>query len=506
MLSYRLVEGPAGLTVGSNGLVRWTPTEAQGPSTNQLQVAVSDGLVSVTNLVEIRVIEANQPPVWSGDATLTLDEGVLLERSVLATDADRPAQALAYTLVSGPVGLSISQSGLMQWRPSEAQGPSTNLVRITVSDGVEAVARDYTLVVREINQSPVWGAEPARVTSEGSPYQFRLGATDLDLPAQSLVYRLLSGPVGLSVNADGLVQWSPTEAQGPSTNDVVVAVSDGILSVTNRVRIQVQEINANPVWFGSTTVRSTEGQTLSFQLPVQDADLPQQALRFTLDSGPVGLQVSTNGLLSWTPTEAQGPSTNQVRLRVSDGVVAIALEFQVTVAESNAAPVWTTVVGTRRVSEGSLMTFTVSATDSDLPAQPLTYRLLSGPWGLTVSNGVVNWRPTEVQGPSTNRVSIGVSDGVVSTPLEFDVIVRDAIVGSPGPTLGLLVRPDGGLGLRLSGIAGGRYRVEQLTVLGGTWVPVPGVSEVVTEGTNAPTSIQLPANAAPGLFIRLRKL
>jgi hypothetical protein len=187
-------------------------------------------------------------------------------------------------------------------------------------------------------------------------------------------------------------------------------------------------------------------------------------------------------------------------------VVAIALEFQVTVAESNAAPVWTTVVGTRRVSEGSLMTFTVSATDSDLPAQPLTYRLLSGPWGLTVSNGVVNWRPTEVQGPSTNRVSIGVSDGVVSTPLEFDVIVRDAIVGSPGPTLGLLVRPDGGLGLRLSGIAGGRYRVEQLTVLGGTWVPVPGVSEVVTEGTNAPTSIQLPANAAPGLFIRLRKL
>jgi hypothetical protein len=506
VLSYRLVEGPAGLTVGGNGLVRWSPTEAQGPSTNRLQVAVSDGLVSVTNLLAIRVIEANQPPVWSGDATLTLDEGALLERSVLATDADRPAQALVYTLVSGPVGLSLSESGLMQWRPSEAQGPSTNGVRITVSDGVEAVSRDYTLVVREINQAPLWDAEPALVIPEGSPYQFRLGATDLDLPAQSLVYRLLSGPVGLSVNADGLVQWSPTEAQGPSTNEVVVAVSDGILSVTNRVRIQVQEINANPVWFGSTTVRSTEGQALSFQLPVQDADLPQQVLKFTLDSGPVGLQVSTNGLLSWTPTEAQGPSTNQVRLQVSDGVVAIALEFQVTVAESNAAPVWTTVVGTRRVSEGSLMTFTVSATDSDLPAQPLTYRLLSGPWGLTLSNRVVSWRPTEVQGPSTNRVRIGVSDGVVSTPLEFDVIVRDAIVGSPGPTLGLSVRPDGGLGLRLSGIAGGRYQVEQLTVLGATWVPVPGLSEVVTEGTNAPTSIQLPANAAPGLFIRLRKL
>jgi len=506
-LSYRLVDGPAGLTVGDNGLVRWIPTEDQGPSTNRLQVAVSDGLVSVTNLLEIQVIEANQPPAWSGQATLTLDEGALLERSGLATDADRPAQTLTYTLVSGPVGLSLSGAGLMQWRPSEAQGPSTNLVRITVTDGLEVVARDYTLVVREVNQAPVWDAEPARVTPEGSPYQFRLGATDLDLPVQTLAYRLLSGPSGLSVSANGLVQWSPTEAQGPSTNEVEVAVSDGILSVTNRVRLQVQEINADPVWFGGTLVRSTEGQALALQLPVLDTDLPQQALRFTLEAGPVGLQISTNGLLTWTPTEAQGPSTNLVRFRVTDGVVAVPVEFQVTVAESNAAPVWTSVVGTRRVSEGTLLTFSVSATDSDLPAQPLAYRLLSGPWGLIVStNGVVTWRPTEVQGPSTNRVRIGVSDGVVSTPLEFDVIVRDAIVGSPGPSLGLSVRPDGSLGLSLSGIAGGRYQVEQLTVLGGTWVPVPGIPEVVTEGINAPTLIQLPPNASPGLFIRLRKL
>ena len=116
------------------------------------------------------------------------------------------------------------------------------------------------------------------------------------------------------------------------------------------------------------------------------------------------------------------------------------------------------------------------------------------------------WRPTGVQGPGTNRGRLGVSDGVVSTVQEFDIIVRDAITGSPGPSLGLSVRQDGSFGLRLSGIAGGRYQVEQLTVLGGTWVPVPGLPEVVTQGTNAPSSIQLPANAAPGLFIRLRKL
>jgi alpha-tubulin suppressor-like RCC1 family protein len=505
-LSYRLVEGPGGLTVGNNGLVRWIPTEDQGPSTNRLQVAVSDGVVSVTNLFEIQVIEANQPPAWSGQATLTLDEGALLERSGLATDADRPAQTLAYTLVSGPVGLSLSRAGLMQWRPSEAQGPSTNLVRITVTDGLEVVARDYTLVVRELNQAPVWSAEPARETREGSPYQFRLGATDLDLPAQTLAYRLLSGPFGLSVRADGLVQWSPTEAQGPSTNEVEVAVSDGILSVTNRVRIQVQEINADPVWFGGTTVQSAEDQTLALQLPVLDSDLPKQALRFTLESGPIGLQISTNGLLTWTPTEAQGPTTNQVRFRVSDGLASVPLEFDIVVSEANQAPVWTTAVGTRRVNEGALLSFTVSATDTDLPAQPLSYRLVNAPWGMTLStNGLVSWRPTEVQGPSTNRVRITVGDGYVTVPLEFDVVVRDAITGTPGPSLSLSPRSDGSWSLRVSGIGGARYQVEQLTVLGVSWTPVSGVSEVVTQGSNAPVTLILPAQAVPSRFFRLGK-
>jgi hypothetical protein len=380
------------------------------------------------------------------------------------------------------------------------------LVRITVTDGLEVVARDYTLVVRELNQAPVWSAEPARETREGSPYQFRLGATDLDLPAQTLAYRLLSGPFGLNVRADGLVQWSPTEAQGPSTNEVEVAVSDGILSVTNRVRIQVQEINADPVWFGGTTVQSAEDQTLALQLPVLDSDLPKQALRFTLESGPVGLQISTNGLLTWTPTEAQGPTTNQVRFRVSDGLASVPLDFDIVVSEANQAPVWTTAVGTRRVNEGALLSFTVSATDTDLPAQPLSYRLVNAPWGMTLStNGLVSWRPTEVQGPSTNRVRITVGDGYVTVPLEFDVVVRDAITGTPGPSLSLSPRSDGSWSLRVSGIGGARYQVEQLTVLGVSWTPVSGVSEVVTQGSNAPVTLILPAQAVPSRFFRLGK-
>ena len=185
----------------------------------------------------------------------------------------------------------------------------------------------------------------------------------------------------------------------------------------------------------------------------------------------------------------------------------VPLEFDIVVRELNQPPVWTTVVATRRVNEGALLSCSVAATDADVPVQTLSYRLVDSPWGMTMStNGIVSWRPTEIQGPSTNRVRIAVSDGVASVPLEFDVIVRDAITGSPGPTLGLSARVDSSWTLRVAGIGGGRYQVEQRTQLSGTWSPVPGVPEVLTEGTTVPTSIVLPANASPGLFIRLRKL
>jgi hypothetical protein len=185
-------------------------------------------------------------------------------------------------------------------------------------------------------------------------------------------------------------------------------------------------------------------------------------------------------------------------------MASVPLEFDIVVREVNQAPVWTTVVGTRRVNEGALLAFSVSATDADLPAQPLTYRLLTAPWGMTLgSNGLVSWRPTEVQGPSTNRVRITVGDGYVTVPLEFDVIVRDAITGSPGPTLSLSPGSDGSWSLRVSGIGGARYQVEQLTVLGSSWAPVSGVSEVVTQGSNAPVVLVLPAQAATLRVFRL---
>ena len=507
-LAFRQISGPAGLTVSGEGVVSWVPPSGSSPGTNRVWVSVSDGTVSVTNQLEIVVgKELNVPPVWTDVGLRRVSEGLLMTFNLKALDANQPPQPLAYQLVEGPEGFTVTSAGQVSWRPGESQGPSTNRIRVRVSDGFVQVPHEFTVIVRESNLPPVWPEIGTRRMTEGGTLSFTLKATDSDLPAQALSYRLVDGPVGLTVGTNGFLTWSPTEAQGPSTNRVRVSAHDGVASTEQSFDIVVRESNLPPVWVTTAaTRRVTEGLSLSFNLQATDPDLPAQRLGYRLEYGPTGLVVATNGSVTWTPTEAQGPSTNRVRVGVSDGLASVPLEFDIVVRELNQAPVWTTVVGTRRVNEGALLSFTVSAIDTDLPAQPLTYRLVNAPWGMTLgTNGLVSWRPTEVQGLSTNRVRITVGDGYVTVPLEFDVVVRDAITGTPGPSLSLSPRSDGSWSLRVSGIGGARYQVEQLTVLGVSWTPVSGVSEVVTQGSNAPVTLILPAQAVPSRFFRLGK-
>src|SRR5205085_863841 len=87
----------------------------------------------------------------------------------------------------------------------------------------------------------------------------------------------------------------------------------------------------------------------------------------------------------------------------------------VVVAKVNVAPVLA-AMGNKTVVEGTLLTFTVSGTDSDLPPQSLSFTLDPGaPVGAIMipATGVFTWTPTESQGPSTNVITVRVTDNGV---------------------------------------------------------------------------------------------
>ncbi|MCZ7637964.1 MAG: lamin tail domain-containing protein [Verrucomicrobia bacterium] len=169
--------------------------------------------------------------------------------------------------------------------------------------------------------------------------------------------------------------------------------------------------------FEPVSLQSVEELTpFSLALVARDPDTPPQTLTFTLVSGPGGLQIHpATGLLTWTPTEAQGPNSYNVVVRATEAGPAgrsSTLTFSIVVSERNEAPTLAAVPDFT-VAEGTTLTFTGVAADTDLPPQRLTFSLEgAAPPGASVDpdTGVFTWRIGDDAGASTNLLTLRVTD------------------------------------------------------------------------------------------------
>ncbi|MSU33768.1 MAG: cadherin repeat domain-containing protein [Pedosphaera sp.] len=95
--------------------------EGNGPGTNRFTIYLTDNgfpPLSATGHVTVIVREVNELPVVAGLGSRVVNEGDLLEIHVMATDTDRPAQTLSYSLKPPtPIGMTIdSSTGVLRWR------------------------------------------------------------------------------------------------------------------------------------------------------------------------------------------------------------------------------------------------------------------------------------------------------------------------------------------------------------------------------------------------------
>src|SRR5690606_161614 len=251
------------------------------------------------------------------------------------SDVCVPAQTVSYR-PSGPVGASIDANGVITWTPTEAQGPSTNTFTTIVTDGEASATNSFVVIVEEVNNAPTLGAISEQIIAEETLLTINNAGSDVDVPAQTLSYQL-SGPVGASIDANGVITWTPTEAQGPSTNTFTTVVTDGEASATNSFVVIVEEVNHAPTLDRKSDVKGAEETLLTINNAGSDVDVPVQTLSYQL-SGPVGASIDANGVITWTPTEAQGPSTNTFTTVVTDGEASATNSFVVIVEEVNHAP------------------------------------------------------------------------------------------------------------------------------------------------------------------------
>ena len=158
VVNLELLPGaPAGLLFDeATGSMRWQTSDGDGPATREVRIRATDNgspAASVTRSISITVREANQAPSITPLPDFLITERFPLDLAVEASDDDRPAQALSYSLIQGPSGSTLDPTtGRFAWRPRGDQGPSTNVVRVRVTDsGSPSAASEiaFTVFVRD---------------------------------------------------------------------------------------------------------------------------------------------------------------------------------------------------------------------------------------------------------------------------------------------------------------------------------------------------------------------
>jgi hypothetical protein len=273
----------------------------------------------------------NSPPVITPIATQSIAQGGLFTLTPSATDTSLPPVTLTWSLLPGapPAALLLPSTGKITWQTGPSDGGTTNTFALVVSDNGSpslSATQSFNVVVTRVNQPPKMLPPPSIVTVNGqSPLVLQLNATDTDLPQPTLVWQLGPGaPTGLSLNpATGLLTWTPTAAQVPSTNFVTVIVrNSGIpaLADTNTFLVVVNGSIQPPV------LAPIADQVAYVLLPLfitnsaSDPNVPARTLTFSLDPGaPAGAHIDAKtGRFTWAPARDQAPSTNVIAVRVTD--------------------------------------------------------------------------------------------------------------------------------------------------------------------------------------------
>jgi len=396
----------------SNVTAVLSATPLATPSTNRLTIPltapmpagwaylrVPDPADGTLRLVRVVRSDGQEIPVgvnaWTTDRTFRgVGQRPVRENLLHLLDCDSTGfYSLTYEIVPPP-DTTPPQSAVAAL---PAQSPSRIHVQWSGSDAGSGIA-SYDVFI-SANGSPfVPWLQKTRLT--GAVYEGLLGV-------QYAFYSVATDNAGN--------QESP-----PTAPDAVTLVS-----VTNRP----------PVITPPADQEVDEGGEFVLQPVVTDDDLPNDRLTFSLLSAPAGLTLDpATGRMRWLTGEANGPSTNTVTWRVQDNGLPPASAtnaFRLVVREVNTPPVLAPVTNLT-VLEGRWLTVTNAATDTDLPAQRLTWSLLEAPAGasLDAASGLLRWKPTEFQGGATYRFTVAVGDdgpGRLTATQTFQVTVLDVL-------------------------------------------------------------------------------
>jgi RHS repeat-associated protein len=404
-----------------DGVLVWTPNALQFGN-NSVSVRVFDGTDATIQSFNINVGNAGisaEPINRAPEITSTPGQITNLEReyqyNLTGSDADN--DLLLWSLDSAPPGMIIdAQSGALRWKPRTDQlGEHTVKVHLTDALGMYT-SQEFSLVVNSTNTPPQINSTAKTIAAVNQPYVYQVIASDPE--GEEITYSLGKAPVGMTIDSNGLIKWTPKSDQLQAYEVEVIATDKAKSSATQTYTIEVARreqngqvipvtinnpptITSNPIFLAATN------RTYNYQVVAQDTDA-NDTLTYQLIKGATGMSINpTTGLLTWNNPVAGNYEV--IVGAVDQAGLGAAQRFTLT-ARNNSNPVINSTAA-NQVIPNTTYIYDVKATDAD--NDKLTYSIdsASNAKGMTVDAlGRLRWNPT-ISHVGNNPILLTVNDG-----------------------------------------------------------------------------------------------
>ena len=393
-------------------------------------------------LLNLRQSSLNQAPEIQSIDDQVVNEGDLFSLTPVVTNPDS-GETLLFSLDPGaPIGLSIAaQSGLMQWTPSESQGPGSFPITVRVTDdGSPAFSATETFVIEVLESNAAPSIDPIenQTADRGNTISVTATATDSDIPAQSLRYQVVGDvPTGLNLDTfSGQITWAIPPDQPLGAQRISVQVSDDATnSMSALTTFTVNVNNALPTLGAIEDQSTTRDSRIDIPISVTDFETAVSEMLFSATSsdpsiiGESGIMfevVNESLSLSLIPNAGPVGSANvTVSATDADGGV-VSTSFQLTVTDDNTPPTIQIPgsVVVHRNTQSELITINVG--DAETESDRLSVSAVSS------NQSVVADQSISITGTGSQRTlqfftesaSVGTTEIIVSVRDEHDGVTQ----------------------------------------------------------------------------------
>ena len=250
------------------------------------EFTVSDGEAEITALVELEVLDRNQPQsilkVFNDESYLEVSEGQDLNYYVAANDDDENEIIYSWTLDDKII--NTAATGVLNFNYGSA---GNHELVVIVSDGTSEVKQSWSLHIADVNRKPVLKADLITV-KEGELVKLNLPKEDEDGDKLGYTFSALLDENGM---------WQTTSVDAGNYN-VRVTASDGKTTSSVIISIVVENLDQPPVLDLPVQLEIYEGEHLSWDINAVDPDGSE--VQITIDGAPVGANLAGK-TFSWNP-------------------------------------------------------------------------------------------------------------------------------------------------------------------------------------------------------------